>query len=321
MTNSSRRALPPMNPLKAFEAAARHESLTEAADELNVSQVAVSRQVRVLEDFLEVTLFRRQSRGIELTREGKALYNGIGKAFEQIETATRHVSRRGQRNILAIQSYVPLSHRWLMPRLHAFHAAHPRIEVRLSSSPLPADFATDNMDAAIRGGGGNWPELHAEKLADMELVPVCSPAFMAENDLRDVKDLARVKLLHSMARPDDWRKWLDSAQAGFEPRNRLLFENSSLAYEGAMMGLGVAVANRHFVQGQIKGGLLVIPFDHGCRTGESYYLTWPRERTPSQPLLKFLDWILAQIAAETAAAEAAAQGKTALDVVVPDQPE
>ncbi len=177
------------------------------------------------------------------------------------------------------------------------------------------------MDAAIRGGGGNWPELHAEKLADMELVPVCSPAFMAENDLRDVKDLARVKLLHSMARPDDWRKWLDSAQAGFEPRNRLLSEHSSLAYEGARMGLGVAVANRHFVQGQIKGGLLVIPFDHGCRTGESYYLTWPRERTPSQPLLKFLDWILAQIAADTAAAEAAAQGKTALDVVVPDQPE
>ncbi|WP_254868545.1 transcriptional regulator GcvA [Phaeobacter sp. HF9A] len=291
MSSIPNRTLPPLNPLKAFEAAARHNSLTLAAEELNVSQVAVSRQVRVLEDYMGVTLFRRLNRGIELTREGILLFKGVGSAFQDIEDATRAVSRRGQRNILAIQSYVTFSRGWLMPRLGEFHKAHPRIEVRLSSSPEAADFDTDNLDAAIRGGDGNWPGLHAEKLADMELIPVCSPAFLSENPLDRVEDLATVKLLHSMARPKDWSSWLDAVGARFTPKNRLLFENSSLAYEGALMNLGVAIANRQFVQTQLRAGTLVAPFAQSCRTGESYYLTWPKDEPPSSPLLKFLDWI------------------------------
>lgn len=298
MTATTSRTLPPLNPLKAFEAAARHRSLTSAADELNVSQVAVSRQVRVLEDYMGVTLFRRLNRGIELTREGVLLYNGVTTAFQNIEDATKHVSRRGQRNILAIQSYVTFSHGWLMPRLNNFHKAHPRIEVRLSSSSEAADFDTDNLDAAIRGGEGSWPGLHAEKLADMELVPVCSPAFLAANPMSLVGDLSKVKLLYSMARPHDWPRWLASAKAGFTPKNRLLFENSSLAYEGALMDLGVAIANRHFVQSRLDLGTLVTPFEHSCGTGESYFLTWPKDTPPSSPLLKFLDWIRSEISAE-----------------------
>ncbi|WP_425101936.1 transcriptional regulator GcvA [Tropicibacter sp. S64] len=300
MSSIPNRTLPPLNPLKAFEAAARHNSLTLAAEELNVSQVAVSRQVRVLEDYMGVTLFRRLNRGIELTREGILLFKGVGQAFQDIEDATRTVSRRGQRNILAIQSYVTFSRGWLMPRLGDFHKAHPRIEVRLSSSPEAADFDTDNLDAAIRGGDGNWPGLHAEKLADMELIPVCSPGFLAENPLDRVEDLAKVKLLHSMARPKDWSSWLESVGAGFTPRNRLLFENSALAYEGALMDLGVAIANRHFVQMQLRAGTLVAPFEHGCKTGESYYLTWPKDEAPSSPLLKFLDWIRIHFAPDDA---------------------
>lgn len=289
------RTLPPLNPLKAFEAAARHKSLTVAADELNVSQVAVSRQVRVLEDYLGVILFRRQNRGIELTREGALLFEGIERGFQDIEAATRRVSRRGQRNILAIQSYVTLSHRWLMPRLHDFHHRYPRIEVRLSSSPEPADFETGNLDAAIRGGDGSWPDLHAEKLADMELIPVCSPAFFQDHPLTQVDQLEKMKLLCSAARPHDWPSWLKSANASFEPKNKMVFENSSLACEGALMDLGIAIANRHFVQRQLNAGTLVAPFEHGCRTGESYYLTWPKDRTPSKPLLNFLSWIRTQI--------------------------
>ncbi len=295
MTSIPNRTLPPLNPLKAFEAAARHNSLTVAADELNVSQVAVSRQVKVLEDYMDVILIRRLNRGIELTKEGARLYEGVTKAFQDIENATKRVSRRGQRNILAIQSYVTFSRGWLMPRLSDFHNEHPRIEVRLSSSPEPADFETDNLDAAIRGGDGNWPGLHAEKLADMELFPVCSPSFLAANPLKNVDDLSKVKLLHSMARPRDWSMWLDSAGATFTPKNRLLFENSSLAYEGALMDLGVAIANIHFVQDRLRLGTLVMPFEHGFRTGESYYLTWPAGEKPSSPLLNFLDWIKSQI--------------------------
>lgn len=295
MSSTPNRTLPPLNPLKAFEAAARHASLTVAAEELNVSQVAVSRQVKVLEEYMGVTLIRRLNRGIELTREGLYLFEGVAKAFEDIENATKHVSRRGQRNVLAIQSYVTFSRGWLMPRLKDLHKEHPRIEVRLSSSPEPADFDTDNLDAAIRGGDGNWPGLHAEKLADMELVPVCSPSFLAANPLNRVDDLAKVKLLHSMARPKDWSAWLGAAGASFTPKNRLLFENSSLAYEGALMDLGVAIANLHFVQDQLRAGTLIAPFKQGFKTGESYYLTWPIDEPPSSPLLKFLDWVRSQI--------------------------
>lgn len=304
MSVSQTRLLPPLNPLKAFESAARNQSLTVAADELNVTQVAVSRQVRVLEDYLDVTLFRRLHKGIELTREGQALYEGISKAFEEIETATRHVSRRHQRNILAVQSYTTFSQRWLLPRLSAFHDAHPKIEIRLSSSSEPADFATDNLDAAIRGGDGSWPDLHAEKLADMELVPVCSPAFLANNPLATPSDLMKVRLLHSMARPNDWASWLKSSGVATEPKNRLLFENSSLAYEAAMLDLGVAIANRHFVQLQLRANTLIMPFSHGCQTGESYYLTWPKKDKPSTPLLRFLEWVQHQIADEEASAAA-----------------
>lgn len=296
MTAMQNRQLPPMNPLKAFEAAARHKSLTLAAEELNVSQVAVSRQVRVLEDYLGVTLFRRQNRGIELTREGSVLFEGVANAFQDIETATRRVSRRGQRNILSIQSYVTFSHRWLMPRLHDFHDAFPRIEVRLTSSPDVANFQTDNLDAAIRGGDGQWPDLHAEKLADMELVPVCSPAFLLERPISSVDQLVKLRLLSSAARPDDWSIWLRSAGVTLEPKNKMVFENSSLACEGALMDLGVAIANRHFVQRQLTAGTLIAPLDQGCRTGESYYLTWPKGRSPSRPLLDFLGWIRTQIA-------------------------
>ena len=295
MTATQTRLLPPMNPLKAFEAAARHKSLTLAAEELNVSQVAVSRQVRVLEDYLGVTLFRRQNRGIELTREGAVLFDGVARAFQDIEGATRQVSRRGQRNILSIQSYVTFSHRWLMPRLHDFHDAYPRIEVRLSSSPDVANFETDNLDAAIRGGDGQWPDLHAEKLANMELIPVCSPAFLHDHPIAEASQLEKVKLLCSAARPNDWSDWFKSAGVPVKPKNKMVFENSSLACEGALMNLGIAIANRHFVQRQLNAGTLVAPLDHGCCTGESYYLTWPKGRSPSRPLLDFLDWIRTQI--------------------------
>ncbi|MGO4852355.1 transcriptional regulator GcvA [Phaeovulum sp. W22_SRMD_FR3] len=298
--NTPNRVLPPMNPLKAFEAAARHNSLTVAAEELNVSQVAVSRQVRVLEEYLGVILFKRLNRGLELTREGVTLYAGVANAFQAIENTTRQVSRRGQRNILAIRSYVTFSHRWLMPRLNDFHEEHPRIEVRLSSSPDATNFDTDNLDAAIRGGDGNWPGLHVEKLADMELIPVCSPAFLAAHPIGRIEDLAKVKLLHSMARPHDWQSWLTSRNARIEMKNRLLFENSSLAYEGALMDMGVAIANRHFVQQQLKSGALLTPFAEGCRTGESYYLTWEKDETPSPPLLKFLAWIRKHISESAA---------------------
>lgn len=287
--------IPPLNPLRTFEAAARLSSLTQAAQELNVSQVAVSRQVKVLEEYLGVVLFKRLHRGIELTDEGRQLFEGVTRAFHEIGTAARRVSRRGRRDILAVQSYTTFSQRWLIPRLTQFHEAFPRIEVRLSSSIAPVDFETQNLDAAIRAGKGHWPELHSEKLADVELIPICSPAFQGIHKLATPDDLSRVRLLHSMARPTDWAAWLKRVGATVDPNPGIRFESSALAYEAASLDMGVAIATKVLVKRHLQAGSLVAPFEMTCYSGEGYYLTWPKNVAPSLPLQKFLAWMREQI--------------------------
>ena len=291
-------SFPPLNPLRTFEVAARLCSLTLAAEELNVSQVAVSRQVKVLEDYLGVTLFKRLHRGVELTDEGRQLYEGITRAFQDIANTSRRVSRRGRRDILAIQSYTTFSQRWLIPRLTNFHDAFPKIEVRLSSSTAPVDFETQNLDAAIRAGKGEWPDLHSEKLLDIELIPICSPEYQRQHQLAKPDDLARVRLLHSMARPTDWAAWIKRVGANVNPEPGIRFESSALAYEAASLDSGVAVAVKVFVQRQLQNGSLVAPFDETCYSGEGYFLTWPKKTAPSPTLMKFLGWIRDQMQRE-----------------------
>jgi LysR family transcriptional regulator, glycine cleavage system transcriptional activator len=286
--------LPPLNPLKAFEAAARLNSLTSAAQELNVSQVAVSRQVKVLEDYLGVVLFHRLHRGIGLTPDGQMLFEGITDAFQRIGNASRRVSRRGRHDLLAVQSYTTFSQRWLIPRIGAFYDAHPKIEVRLSSSTAPVDFDLQNLDAAIRSGTGDFPELDSQKIVDIELIPICSPSLMESAKLKFPDDLARVRLLHSTARPDDWSRWLGSRTTAVDATSGIRFENSALAYEGAMLDVGVAIAVKAFVQRSLNMGTVVAPFDDAQGTDESYYLTWPKRSTPSNTLKKFQLWIEAQ---------------------------
>lgn len=283
--------LPPLNPLKAFESAARLLSLTAAAEDLNVSQVAVSRQVKVLEDYFGVALFKRLHRGIELTAEGKELYEGVHDAFQEISEAARKVSRRGRREILSIQSYTTFSQRWLIPRLADFHKKFETTEVRLSSSLSPVNFEVQNIDAAIKSGFGDWPELHAEKLVDIELVPVCSPEFLETNQLESPEDLKKITLLHSMARNHDWEGWFKFMGMKMGSHKGISFDNSSSAYEAATMGMGVALAVKVFVEALIEKGDLVVPFSESYMTGESYYLIWSNKMAPSYTLLNFLEWI------------------------------
>ncbi|PAU75019.1 LysR substrate-binding domain-containing protein [Halomonas salipaludis] len=282
--------LPPLNPLRAFEVAARLRSLTRAADELHVSQVAVSRQVKVLEDYLGVALFTRLHRGIELTQEGAELYDGVKGAFRDIEIAARKVSRRNQRDTLSIQSYTTFSQRWLIPRLADFHKRNPQLEVKLSSSLKPVDFGLQNVDAAIRSGHGDWPGLHAEKLVDIELIPIVSASLWAtENLAKD--DISRVRLLHSMARPDDWKKWIEASSNQADPEMGIKFDTSALAYEAASMDIGCAIAIKVFIERQLQDGSFVALSDFICKTGEAYYLTWPKDAHPSDALLRFLEWM------------------------------
>ncbi|WP_106419237.1 LysR substrate-binding domain-containing protein [Salinicola tamaricis] len=302
--------LPPLNPLRAFEVAARLCSLTKAAEELHVSQVAVSRQVKVLEDYMGVVLFYRQHRGIELTREGLELYRGVKNAFKEISDASRRVSRRGRKDVLSIQSYTTFSQRWLIPRLADFNARNDLLEVKLSSSLKPADFDSGNVDAAIRAGRGEWPDLHAEKLVDIELIPVVSPALQASAGIKTVRDLSRVRLLHSMARSSDWQHWLAAYGDTVEDKASVQFESSALAYEAASTGMGCAIAVKMFVEKQLESGEFLAPFPETLKTGEAYYLVWPKGTPPSDALLRFLEWMRGVMQTQTPAAPAAGEEGT-----------
>jgi LysR family glycine cleavage system transcriptional activator len=294
-----KRPLPPLNPLKAFEAAARHGSLTLAADELGVTQVAVSRQVRALEAYLAIPLFTRSHRRVELTREGAELLRAAGRAFDEIGSAVAALSRRGRRDLLTIQAYTTFSQRWLIPRLNAFHEAHPDIEVRLMASIAPVDFRQQPIDAAIRSGLGRWAGAEAERLTTLDLVPVCSPALLRGGPpLAAPADLGRHTLLYSMSRPDDWAAWLAAAGAGtVDPRRGLKFENSALAYEAALQGIGVAIGVRVLVERNLRDGLLATPLPLTHTLPGGYWLLWPADRRPSPSLSRFRDWLRREVAA------------------------
>lgn len=295
-----RQTLPPLNPLKAFEAAARHESLTLGAAELGVSQVAISRQVRALEAYLAVPLFKRSHRRIALTAEGRQLLRAASRAFDEIGGAVAALSRRrSRRNILSIQAYTTFAQRWLIPRLTLFREEYPDIELRITTSLAPVDFSQQNIDAAIRSGSGHGPGTGADLLATRNLVPVCSPSLLrGARPLQHPADLRHHTLLHSLSRPHDWSAWL--AAAGIDDRTMprgLKFENSALAYEAALQGIGVAIGIRVLVEQNLRDGVLVtpIPITHTLPGG--YHLIWPSDIRPSPALRRFHGWLRRQMPA------------------------
>lgn len=291
-----KRVTVPLHPLRAFEAAARLQSFTEAAAELNVTQVAISRQVRVLEDYLGVALFSRGPSSIHLTDAGARFYPCVGRALDEISHAATLISRRNRPDVLAIQAYTTFAQHGLIPLLSDFHEKHPGIEVQLSASTQPVDFAHQDIDAAIRSGTGNWPDYESDFLTPIELVPVLSPALAKTLDLNKPADLTRVTLLHSLARPDDWTSWLRAAGLDETAGMRgLKFENSAMAYEAAVQGVGCAIGIRALVGRYLDSGVLVAPFPFTHRMG-GYYLLRPKGRRESQALKAFRNWLLQALA-------------------------
>ncbi|HYG43541.1 MAG TPA: LysR substrate-binding domain-containing protein [Bordetella sp.] len=284
----------PLNPLRAFEASARLLSFTLAAEELSVTQVAISRQVRVLENYLGVELFTRGPRSIQLTDAGARLYPSVGRAFDEISHAATLVSRRHRPDVLAIQAYTTFAQHGLIPLLSHFHEKYPGIEVRLSASTQAVDFAHQDLDAAIRSGTGRWPDFESDFLAPIELLPVVSPRLLkSAGGLRRASDLRRVTLLHSLARPDDWAAWLYAAGHDDAVGLRVLkFENSAMAYEAAIQGVGCAIGIRALVGRYLASGALVAPFTLTHTLPGGYYLVRPKGRPESPALRIFRAWLL-----------------------------
>jgi LysR family transcriptional regulator, glycine cleavage system transcriptional activator len=278
-------------------------SFTLAAEELNVTQVAVSRQVRVLEDYLEVPLFVRGHRSLKLTEDGERLLAAISRALEDVDRVISAVSLRGRRDVLAIQAYTTFAQKWLIPRLAGFHEHHANIEVRLTTSLQPVNFDRQGVHAAIRSGRGAFDGCDSELIVPIELVPVCSPRLIEGGKLKDVEGLARSTLLHSLARRDDWAAWLRSAGATeVDPQRGLKFENSALSYEAALQGIGVAIGIRVLVEPYLRAGTLVQPFQQLCRLDEGYYFVRPKNRPNTPALTAFRDWVLREAAVSSATA-------------------
>lgn len=299
--------LPPLNPLRAFEVAGRLKSIRKAAEELSVTPGAVSRQVQMLESHLGMPLFRRDPRAIVLTAAGEQYLAAVTQLFDGIRDATQKLTGHNNRDILRIRAYTTFAMKWLIPRLSSFQSANNTTEVRLTTSLEAVDFEREDVDGAIRLGDGNWPGFEVDRLVSNELIPVCSPAFRREKGLKKASDLVGKLLLHSLARPDDWRLWLQAAGlTQIDPYSGQKYESSVLAYQAAFEGQGVAMAQKVLVTEDLRTKRLVQPFGPALdREGFTYYLVYPRNRSRNPAFRKFRRWLVDQASvASTLAAKA-----------------
>ncbi|WP_174245125.1 transcriptional regulator GcvA [Pseudomonas sp. S49] len=294
-------SLPSLNGLRAFEAAARHMSFTKAAEELNVTQTAVSHQIRRLEAELGVHLFLRLAEGVALSEEGQAYLPGIRAAFQELRYSTEQLLEGRHKSVLTISTLVSVASKWLLPRLPSFQQAFADIDVRISASTELVDFRKGTIDAAIRYGRGDWKGLQADFLMSDEIFPVCSPALA--KTLSTPADLARHTMLQvSGVTATDWSTWLSAAGQPLQLAEgpRLTFDLAMMAVQAAVDGQGVCIGRSTYVEDDLRAGRLVVPFDLRLKDQLGFYLVTPRETAQVKKIVAFRAWLLAQpLARET----------------------
>jgi LysR family transcriptional regulator, regulator of gene expression of beta-lactamase len=283
----------PLNALRAFESSARHLSFTRAAQELNVTQAAVSQQVRSLEERLGTALFKRLPRGLAMTDEGLALRPVLSDAFDRIEAVLKQFDGGHFHEVLTVGVVGTFAVGWLMPRLKSFRDAHPFVELRLLTNNNLVDLATEGLDFAIRFGDGTWPGSLATKLLDAPLALLCTPEIAAR--LARPDDLANETLLRSY-RMDDWMNWFAAAGIAPRPVRGPVFDSSRLMVEAAIQGAGIALAPALMFEREINTGRLVRPFDVEVAAG-SYWLTSLRAKPMTPAMVLFSQWIAREAAA------------------------
>ncbi|MFC7397867.1 LysR substrate-binding domain-containing protein [Chelatococcus sp. GCM10030263] len=290
--------LPPLNALRAFEAAARHQSFTLAAEELHVTPGAISRQIRTLEAALGVPLFVRNNRDVRLTRESEAYRDILSEAFRRINAGTDSLLNTRRDGPLRIVCSMVFAMRWLFPRLPRFHARYPyrHIAVATSLSTIPFQFDTEAADAIIRLGTDEWPSnIVNHRLFGSELVAICSPKLLESGPpLNTPDDLRNHTLLYSALRPHSWPRWLRSAGVtNFDfDKAAVRLESSALTYPAAMEGLGVALGERALLGDDVVKGRLITPLNFCHKNPESFHLIYPRETENVQRLKEFRAWVL-----------------------------
>ena len=296
MVIALRRTLPPTNSLVVFEAAARHMNFTRAADELSVTQSAVSRQIQLLEDHLGTTLFQRQARGLKLTREGERLHRAVSMGLEHIANVAADIRRLKGPGELTVATSVAFASYWLMARIAKFRAAHPEIELRLMAASPVYDLAAAGIDLAVRYGLGEWPGVEAERLFDDELWPVCAPRYLGDRRITAPADLLNETLLHLSKFDRNWVTWESFFQTHGvegEPAQRgLVFDSYLVLIQSALRGEGFALCGRRLAEDFIAQGDLVRPVPEALTSERAFYLIRPREAQMTHAARLFHSWLL-----------------------------
>ncbi len=299
--------LPPMSAVRVFEAAARHQSFTRAAEELGMTQAAVSYQIKMLEDRIGAPLFIRMPRQVALTAKGRQLAPAVTEAFEALRAAFAGIEEAGQ-SVLSITTLTTFAANWLIPRLGKFQQLHPNIAVQISVSSQVEDFARSEFDIAIRSGNGDWPGLEAHLLFPNLFTPVCSPELLRGIVLEEPADILKFPILS----PGDpwWQDWF--AAAGLKDVDLSHHPDNSLGiqqFEGmaAMAGQGFALINPYFFPGDLAAGRLVQPFDLLATSERGYWLVYPKARRRSPKIVAFRDWVLSEVAGDTERTSALAE--------------
>jgi LysR family glycine cleavage system transcriptional activator len=289
-----KRSLPPLNWLRTFEASARYLSFTSAAGELNLTQAAVSKQIKLLEQYLREPLFHRKARSLVLTRVGAAYLPKVRDSIELLAEGTQEVFGNRRSEILTVRVTIGFSVNWLGPRLAGYYRKHPDRPVRIVSSVWNDEFNRERFDLDIRYGIGDWPGFRADRLSWEELTPLCSPSLLDRDPpLQTPGDLRHQNLLHVLGYEEGWAVWLKAA--GIDNMNfgqGFQFDSSLIAFEVAATGAGVALGRMSLTDMELASGRLIAPFDLSTPIDEAFHLISPMDGTLHPDAELFREWIL-----------------------------
>ncbi|NMP16421.1 transcriptional regulator GcvA [Thalassotalea sp. Y01] len=285
--------LPPLNALKSFEASARHLSFTKAANELFVTQAAVSHQIKALESFLGIKLFKRKNRALLLTEEGQSYFLDIKDIFIALQDATQKLLAQGEKGAITVSIQPSLAILWLVPKLSEFHKLYPDIDVRIKADDDEDDTLVDSVDIAFYYGRGPWPNVHAQKIFTEYLIPVCSPMLLtSEQPIINVDDLQHHTLLHDSSRKD-WKRWYKSCGLSSKKVEQgPIFSHSALVLQAAIHGQGVALVNNTLAKPELDAGRLVMPFEQVLVNKDAYYVVCRDEHLDTPRIAQFIEWVI-----------------------------
>ena len=262
-----------------------------------MTQGAISRHVSTLEDWLQVRLFSRHARGIELTPKGAVFFRVVRGALDQIDYGARQLREKPDQRTLRLKVPPTFGIRWLVPRLARFHAFRPDVDVQITTSHQPVSFNREDVDACVHSDRQPLPDAISRRLFGEMLLPICSAELLRRAPMKKPADLAHRVLVCSLHRPRDWPTWLEAAGVRhIDGNNGIKVENSALAYQAAIDGLGIVIAQRSFVEEDLKSGRLVAPFDLEVPGDGAYYLSYPMDRPKGEGVAAFETWILREAA-------------------------